>query len=161
MSDSKLEIINPPNNLGNKVVKGGPGAVDLATLERAEAVIADMAGDYLEWIQEDLQKMEKAFAALSSASGDRQAEIDEVYQISHDIKGQGGSFGYDLMTAIGNQLCRLIEKSNSIGDDEIAAIGLHVNAMKLIITQRMEGDGGEAGDNMLVGLQQVVDKLVA
>ena len=39
MPSDEMEIINPTNNLKNKVREGGPGAVDLATLERAEQAI--------------------------------------------------------------------------------------------------------------------------
>ena len=108
MADDELEIINPPNTLKSKVREGGPGAVDLATLERAERVIEQMADSYLEWVQEDLVRMDAAYKALAAATGDRKAEAEQVFQIAHDIKGQGGSFGYDLMTLIANELCRLI-----------------------------------------------------
>ena len=60
MADDEMEIIKPPNVLKSKVREGGPGAVDLATLERAENVIAAMADSYLEWVQEDLQRIDEA-----------------------------------------------------------------------------------------------------
>ena len=107
MADDKPQLITPPNPLKNKVGTGGPGAVDLSTLERAEKVIADLAETYLEWVEQDLVKLHKALQALSSATGDRKAELEAIYQISHDMKGQGGSFGYQLITVVGNQLCRL------------------------------------------------------
>ncbi len=111
MSDDKLEIINPPNALKQKVGTGGAGAVDVEALERAEQVIFGMTGSYLNWVAEDLQKIDTAYVVLKAADGDRKAELNGVFQVAHDIKGQGGSFGYDLMTAIGNELCRFIEKS--------------------------------------------------
>ena len=69
-----------------------------------------MTDSYLEWVVEDLKKIEQAISALESASGDKKEEMNGVFQVSRDIKGQGGSFGYDLMTAIGNELCRFIKK---------------------------------------------------
>jgi len=111
MSDDKLEIINPPNALNQKVGTGGAGAVDMEALERAEQVIFGMTGSYLNWVAEDLQKIDTAYVVLKAADGDRKAELNGVFQVAHDIKGQGGSFGYDLITAIGNELCRFIEKS--------------------------------------------------
>ena len=50
MSDEDVQVIKPPNTLSAKVSKGGPGAVDLEAIERAEAVIAGMADNYLEWV---------------------------------------------------------------------------------------------------------------
>ncbi len=160
MADKKLEIIEPPNPLKDKVGTGGPGAVDAAALERAERVIENLSDNYLEWVEEDLKKIEVAYEALKAADGDRKAELEAVFQVSHDIKGQGGSFGFNLMTAVGNELCRLIEKLETAGDPEIEAIGLHIDAMKLIITERMKGEGGKPGEKMLLGLRQVCDKLL-
>ena len=76
MADDDMEIINPPNTLKDKVREGGPGAVDLATLERAENVIAEMADSYLEWVQEDLVRIEAAYKALTAAAGNRKQEAE-------------------------------------------------------------------------------------
>ncbi len=161
MADDKLEVINPPNTLKQKVGTGGPGAVDLEALQRAEEVITGMTGSYLNWVAEDLKKIDKAYSKLANAQGDGKAEMEGIFQVSHDIKGQGGSFGYDLMTAIGNELCRLIEKIDTPGPGEIEAIKVHVDAMKLVIGEDMKGQGGKTGEKMLSGLQQVCDKLVS
>ena len=119
-----------------------------------------MTDSYLEWVVEDLKKIEQAFSALESASGDKKEEMNGVFQVSHDIKGQGGSFGYDLMTAIGNELCRFIEKADKVGVGEIAAIKLHIDALKLVIAQDLKGTRGKEGEKMLSGLQQICDKFL-
>ncbi len=160
MSEDKVEIINPPNTVKTKVRVGGPGAVDTSTLERAEEAIAGMADQYLDWVQDDLKRIDAAFKILAAATGERKEEIDGVFQVAHDMKGQGGSFGYDLVTAIGNQLCRLIEKLDTYGDPEVNAIRVHIDDMKLVIGQKMKGDGGKAGDQILLGLEKVAEKLV-
>ena len=159
MADDEMEIINPPNLLKAKVREGGPGIVDLATLERAESVIAGMADSYLEWVKEDLSRIESAYKKLAAASGNGKAEAEGVFQVAHDIKGQGGSFGYDLMTVIGNELCRLIERQDEYGDAEIQAIKVHIDAMKLVIKNNMKGDGGASGQALVMGIRQVGDKL--
>ena len=89
-----------------KAKVGGTGAVDAAALARAEQVIADMAGDYLEWAEEDLLNMEDALDKLKAAGRkDSKEHIERIFQLAHDVKGQGGSFGYDMMTRISDQLC--------------------------------------------------------
>ena len=161
MSDDKLEIINPPNALKQKVGTGGAGAVDSEALERAEQVFTGMTGSYLNWVAEDLVKIYNSYTALKATEGDRKEELNGVFQVAHDIKGQGGSFGYDLMTAIGNELCRFIEKSDKTGPGEIEAIKLHIDALKLVIAEDLKGNGGKAGEQMLSGLQKICDKLVS
>lgn len=160
-SDDEMEIINPPNTLRSKVRRGGPGAVDPAVLERAEKVIASMADSYLEWVQEDLKRLQGAYDQLVAAkdvAGRRQA-LEIVFQVAHDMKGQGGSFGYDLITAIGNELCRMIERIDEPGPAVVEAVKVHVDSIHLVIQDRITGDGGDQGRAMLVGIRQVCDRV--
>ena len=52
--ENKAQLITPPHSLKDKVGTGGPGAVGPEALERAEQVIANLADNYLEWVQTDL-----------------------------------------------------------------------------------------------------------
>ena len=158
--DSPGKFIKPPTSIADKVTVGGLGAVDDAALARAQQVITDFAEEYPEWAREDLTKMQNAFDALKSADGDLTEPLDAVFQVAHDIKGQGGSFDYDLMTIIGNYLCRYIEGlEGQANANAVDVIELHFNALKVVISQELKGDGGQAGDKLLTGLEMVVEKL--
>ncbi len=162
MAEEELEIINPPNTLKSKVKTGGPGAVNLEALERAEKVIANLSDSYLDWVQEDLKKITATFDDLKAGRGAQKEALDGIFRLAHDMKGQGGSFGFGLVTSVGNELCRMIEKMPSpLTQSHIDAIGVHIDSMKLIIAQRMKGDAGKVGEAMLAGLQKVSDKLTA
>ena len=154
------KVIKPPTSLNDKVGVDGPGAVDLKAIERAEQAIANLAGDYLEWVEEDLERIQNAANALKTATADEMASgLNDVFQISHDMKGQGGSFGYQLMTSIGDMLCGLVEERTEATPDLIEAIQVHISTMKLVIAERMEGDGGMGGRTLLEGLVQVSTKV--
>ena len=161
MAEDKLEVIIPPNVLKEKVGTDGMGAIDLEAIEKAEEAIASMADSYLDSVADDLRKIDEAFEKLEAATGDRKEELMGVFQTALVLKGQGGSFGYDLMTTIGNELCRFIEKLDKAGPKEVEAIKLHIDSMKLVIGNDIKGKGGDAGEKMLAGLQQVCDKLLA
>ncbi len=139
--DDEVQVVKPPSTLKAKVGTGGPGAVDLETLEKAEAVIASLSDSYLEWVEEDLKKLEAAMAKLKAEQDKGREHLDKIFQISHDIKGQGGSFGYQMMTIIGNQLCRLVEQMDEAGPSEIKVIDLHIDALKMVIAKRMDRCG--------------------
>jgi len=158
MTDDELEFITPPNTLKAKVSIGG--AVDESTLRRAEEAIAGLSDEYLEWVQQDIKRIETACRDLKKGGGDREKKLQEVFHVAHDIKGQGGSFGYDLMTIIGNQICRLIDKAEADDPHLIGALDVHVDAMKLIITSKLKDDGGRDGDLILAGLQKVCNKIL-
>jgi hypothetical protein len=118
-----------------------------------------MTDSYLEWVVEDLKKLNRPFQLWNRRVVIKK-EMNGVLQVSHDIKGQGGSFDYDLMTSIGNEFCRFIEKADKVGVGEIAANKLHIDALKLVIDQDLKGTGGKEGEKMLSGLQQICGKLL-
>ncbi|MCR4377049.1 MAG: Hpt domain-containing protein [Rhodospirillales bacterium] len=152
------QIIRPPQTLQSKVEKGGPGAVDLDALARAEEVIASLADDYLKWVRDDFVRLEAAFAKMKAGEGSDKENLEALFQISHDMKGQGGSFGYDLMTAIGDHLCRLLETLDKAGPREQGMIRVHIDAMRVVITKELKGDGGNEGRQLLMGLSLVGEK---
>lgn len=160
MAEDDLEFITPPNMLKSKVSVGGLGAVDEAAIKRAEEAIAGMTDEYLEWVQQDIEQIDAACQQLKLNETDRSEKLQEIFQTAHDIKGQGGSFGFDLMTIIGNQLCRLIEKADSDDPDLVGVISVHVDAMKLIISTKLKGKGGSDGESILAGLDKVVKKIL-
>ncbi len=159
--DETVQVIKPPDTLSAKVKKGGPGAVDLAAIERAESVIANMADSYLDWVEDDLVRITKAQEELKANREEPEGRLDKVFQIAHDMKGQGGSFGYDLMTILGNDLCRFIESKKSVSNVDIEVIDLYINTMQIVISKRMSGDGGAEGNKVLTGLAAVVAKITA
>ena len=157
--DPKVEVTTPPDTLKDKVKSGGPFGVDEKVLKRADAVVAAMGGEFVQWTEKDLESLQQAFDGLNAGTADQKESLRTIFKISHDIKGQGGSFDYGLLTAIGDSLCGFIEEKDRAGAAEIEAIKLHVEALKLVLTNRMKGDGGDTGAKLLEGLRRVVDKL--
>ena len=153
------EYIYPPNTLKNKVTVDA-GSVDLVAIEQAEAAIADMKDDYLVWVKEDIDKLQGAYDKAVGDVAGRAAAQEDIFSFAHDIKGQGGSFGYPLMTAVGNQLCKFIEGvDGTLSDAQLEVVKVHIDTMRLVIQEKMEGDGGKAGDRLLKGLTAVITKV--
>lgn len=157
-SNAKPEFITPPKTLQNKVDKGGPGAVDLTALAKAEAVIHNLADDYLDWVTEDFIRLEVAFANLKDGAPDDRGHIDAIFSVVHDMKGQGGSFGYPLMTQISDLLCGVLENAERLGSREQRAIRVYIDAMRVVITHKLKDEGGKEGTQLLMGLQLMRQK---
>ena len=152
------EIIEVPNPLKNKV-SYGPDGVDTAMLEKAEALIANLQGDFVVWVQDDLKKLQQSFdAAAALPPAERGHAMQEVFGVLHDMKGQGGSFGYPVITQIANTLCRFMESQSEFGPQEMEAVLVHINALRLVVAERLSGDGGTKGQKLLKGLELVLQK---
>ncbi|RAU22975.1 peptide ABC transporter substrate-binding protein [Paramagnetospirillum kuznetsovii] len=114
--------------------------LDAAALERAEAALANLATRYLEWAEADLVKLEAALAA---------GRFDQMFGIAHDMKGQGATFAYPLVSELGNRLCRLVETAPTPDAAQLARMAALVAAMGEIIRGRFSGDGGDMGRRLL------------
>jgi len=152
------EIIEVPNTLKLKV-SYGPDGVDAAMLERAEALIANLQGDFVVWVQEDLRKLQQHFDAAMSQSGDERVHsMKEVFGVLHNMKGQGGSFGFPLITTISNMLCRFMETRATFEQGEMETVLVCINAIRLVVAERLSGDGGTKGEKLIKGLELVIQK---
>ena len=160
MSDEKkVRFITPPNTLRAKVAEGGPGAVTPEVLARAEKVIAGMTDSYVEWAASDLVRLEAVIAELKAAPTARHPEIlKRIFHIAHDMKGQGGSFDYKLMTIIGDMLCRYVERLETASQAQVEVLALHLSTMQLVIAKQLKGDGGSDGAKLMRGLELVAAK---
>jgi len=161
MASDEPKVFRPPSSLKDKVGVGGLDSVDAATLQRAEQAISNMTDNYLEWVEADLVKLSDAVDLLfDDEDTNRKQKLETVFYIAHDMKGQGGSFNYRLITVIGDALCRTIDKMTSETTGiENEVVKVHLEAMKLVIAKRMSGDGGKEGEALVAGLRSVSERI--
>lgn len=120
-------------------------------LAQANEAIAALAKEYPIWAARDIVKMNQALQDARSLTGDKRENIirKELFKIAHNAKGQGATFGYPLITDIGEHLCRYIERVPEIQADEMAVIREHIQAMDTVLKDKLTGDGGETGQALL------------
>ena len=117
---------------------------------KAMAVLDDLAKEYVVWVQQDLKNLEDTYSQACSASGDVRDEIirKNLFRIAHDMKGQGATFGYELVTDIGNHLCRYIERQDTFDKPQMEAVEIHIKALRQIIDKKLIADGGKEGQDL-------------
>jgi len=77
----------------------------------------------------------------------------ELYTLSHDLRGLGGTFDYDPVTTVGDSLCSLIETETLPQDQALQRrVSAHIAALKAIIQFELKGAGGGAGTELLATL---------
>jgi hypothetical protein len=167
MTTKTVEFIQPPNNLRQKQKLAGVAlTLDTRAVDHAEAVIRRSTEDYLVSVAEDLTRLQKRYDEAARDPESRAMQIEEIHAIGQSIAGQGGSFGYPLMTALATQLCHYIEDhvfpvagTRGVTDPELEVVKVHVEAMRLVQQQKMEGDGGPVGQKLVAGLGMVIKKV--
>lgn len=123
-------------------------------LERAQAAVDRLKDIYVaEWAPAALCEMQDAFGELRRPGSDRRGGFEALYRLAHDMKGQGGTFGYPLLTQLGEAICLLTADRTDAGEGEWAVLAAHLEAVRHVIADRLEGDGGAAGDRLLRDLR--------
>jgi chemotaxis protein histidine kinase CheA len=137
------QIFTPPNPIRMKVSKK-LGTAD-TMIQAAETAITEMAGEYEQWLSEDLQRLRERCETLRTVEAGARAEhLSAAARQVHDIKGQGTSFGYQLITKIAASLHRYLYGTPA---DQLRnpVIFAHVQALEAVATMKVRGDGGEVG----------------
>jgi chemotaxis protein histidine kinase CheA len=156
----KVEIIKPSRELKDKVGPIQPSAEDLRAIKRAEAVIASLKDKYLDVVDEDLANLQDAAIQFKEDAANRDQHLRRIFLIAHDMKGQGGSFGYPLITTISNQLCRFIERvEDNLEEADVEVVSLHVDALQVVIRDKMTKADSDQAKAMLKGLELVIEKV--
>src|SRR5262249_20402063 len=106
----------------------------------------------------------KARVALASAVGgatQRGQHMEAVFRVAHDLKGQGSSFGFPLITKIGHSLCALTrDRARDYQAAHLELAKSHLDAIELVLTRGIRGEGGRAGAGLVATLEQRVKELV-
>ncbi len=139
--------------------RAGIGDDDLdaeAMVRRAEAAVEALKAAYPAWVERHFAGLEQACERARVDPGDRNAEFETIARIAHDIKGEGGSYGYPLMTTLGASLYRFVRAMGVCGDDRLDIVETHIAAMRTVIRDRLEGDGGAVGTTLVAALEKAV-----
>ena len=158
MSDDKtdeFEVEYTPASKKLRVKAPNIGKDLNAALAEASKGLLEMTTDYINWVQDDFKRLSTAVTELA-ALPDSKTEKDNVHWIAHDMKGQGGTFGYPLISVVLNNLCLHLNSCNSMSAEDLKIVNLHIEFVNLIITNRLKGNGGEMGEQVIHGIQKIV-----
>ena len=120
-------------------------------LAMATAAIDAMKGDYIVQLQNDLVNLKAIWASVDVESPD-ETLLDSLFEGAHNLKGQAGTFGYDLVTSIAASLCDLL-RSDRANPNRMNAVGQHVSVLGRVVEKNIVGPGGETGAKIVKALQ--------
>jgi hypothetical protein len=125
------------------------------TLARAEEATTALRANYTQWARIDVNHTQALLDAAKKAVEGRREQLDLLYGAMHNIKGQGSSFGYPLVTRLGQSLCRLIAPGRALDDAGLTIAQAHLDALKLVLDQKIAGKGGEVGEKLAARLESL------
>jgi|TARA_B100000315_G_C14515397_1_gene558896 hypothetical protein len=162
MATAKPQFIDPPNLLTRKTGAslGGGGTIAEAARLAAEAVIIARASDYTERASQEIGALANEHAKAVKDLAVRAEQIASIGKAVHEIRSEGSTFGYPLITQVGTSLYDFCQYAQA-SDAQIEVIGAHIDALRVIIGEKIDGDGGVVGAELLDKLRLASAKFQA
>ncbi len=149
------------NRLKEKTAGLAPGKTSISSdaLEAAEKALNKMSEDYPDWVSGLIVKLQEQHGRCVDTPEKRHEFFEEINHIAHDMKGQGGTFGYPLITQFSDSLYGFtVKRPGEISDNQVELVKSHVDSMRAVIRGRVSGDGGEIGEKLSQSLEEAIEK---
>jgi chemotaxis protein histidine kinase CheA len=132
-------LIRPPEPIGDKVPRSGGPSPEEAILKALDAA-APLIEGYQGWAVDDLEALWQEFRRASQATRPAREQMGRLFTIAHEIRGQGGTFGFPLLTAVADSLCKMLDGKTQLTPALLDAIRIHIFAMKAVFRQGLKGN---------------------
>ena len=105
----------------------------------------ELLSQFLTWTGDAVIEMREIVDGLPSEAERGDKPTSRLYDLTHNIKGMGSSFDFDLMTAVGVSLCGYFKAIPDGGPVNKRVLQSHVRAFEVVLDNRIKGTGGEQG----------------
>jgi hypothetical protein len=136
------EVIQVPNMLKLKV--GGRGGIDMAAIAKAEAALKSLSGNFAQWLQDEITKLEAARQDVRIQGLNAQT-VETLYLRAHDLKGLGATYEFPLITRIAASLCKLIDEPETRLSAPMFLVDAHIDAIKAAVRDDIKVDTHPVG----------------
>ena len=130
-------------------------------LKDADQMLQEKQAYYINWVEADINSLGRAYQSLASAVNldeDHDPHKNDVYKLSYNMKSQGGTFKYPLVTYVMDNLCKFLDVTETIDDHGLRVVELHISAVTQVVTHKLSGKGGKMGLEVIRGLTKVVEQ---
>ncbi len=130
-------------------------------LRRAEAAVAALKEQYPLWAEGHIADLATSAEKARADPAGRAAHFAAIADVAHDVKGEGATYDYPLMTELGHLLhahaatlaARLEADPGACDADALDAVDQLVAAMRRVIGERLENDGGAEGRALMAPIR--------
>lgn len=149
------QVIPPSNALRMKVGGGKLGGIDPAAIAKAEAALKSLAGNFSQWLQDEITKLDAARQEVK-VQGMTPETMENLYLRAHDLKGLGTTYGYQLITRIAGSLCKLIDEKDKRLSAPMSLVDAHIDGIKAAVRDDIKSDTHPVGAALAQELERRV-----
>lgn len=160
-ADTKIRFYRFKNRLHSKtgLPPGATAKISPEALRKAQTAIDEMAQDYPDWAMGQVDQLAERHKKLVFAPTARSEHYKEIHRIAHDIKGQGGTFGYPIVSTVAESLYRTTGEEAKFTDSEAEIVKAHIDSIRVVLQQREKDPNSQTGQRIQRALDAVIRKL--
>lgn len=148
----KAKFFEPPRRLFSK--SGGSLNITPDQIMAAMEEVESMQMEFTDQVNEDLSKLEAIYEQTKAEPSEegRAVIVQGMAPICHELRGQGGVFGYMLISVVADSLHLIASSILAVPKDALDLLRTHLDLMKAIIREEIAGDGGALGPELMESL---------
>ena len=155
------EFIKPPRALVDKTGRGTPGAGDRLIKKADEAVKEHQNKvDYKKIAGATLDKLNTLMRQFLADPGG-QAEIgNQIYELCHDLRGEGASFGYPAVSRCADLICRVMDCKAQRNKRFLEIVKIEVDSIRAMVRFDVKGNPRGMALEIIDALEFLVDNFL-
>jgi hypothetical protein len=148
------------NALKEKLAGGGGegGPISTDVLEKANAALEKLAEDYPDWVAAQVAELRALHGRMVDTPESRRKTLDAIRSLAQEIKGQGATFGYPLVSTFAVSLQDCSGPAAPLSDNHTEVVKAHVDSIAAVIKDRVKGNGGQIGKELTAQLKAAIEK---
>ncbi|WP_420547451.1 hypothetical protein [Curvivirga sp.] len=120
-----------------------------------DEIFLELKDEYADKLGEDILEIERLTSLFREDNNI--SHLDSVYSIVHNMRGQGGSFDFPLISAIGTSFCKYAANRKDKENYSFPLILQHLEAIKLVYKENRKGEGDQTAQAVVNALAQAVE----
>ena len=153
-----VTFYDPPMDLRRRVASAD---IDIQRILEVQREMDSWAEDFRDWTDDFIKQIETALGACrGSETADRLRPFNRINFLAHEMRGQGGTFGYPLVSKVARSLFDLTLHNLDRSDACCDLIEEHIRILKAVVRERITGDGGIIGRELMQELERANAKFL-
>ena len=130
-----------------KYIGGKPETGTEILSVEANKVISELSDDYFVQAQKDITDMVNILKKARRVKQEKRFQLlrEDFFLHVHDMKGQGTTFGYPLLSDLGKVACDYLRHKTEVSLADLDYLSLLVADIQTVLDKKLVGKGGRLG----------------
>ena len=154
-----VSVVQPDFSLKKKI--GSVSFDSILTpdrIARAQEIAQGSKHDFLAHARDSMTRLDTLYHDKCRDGTVPQDALNLLVELTFSIKSNSGVFGYPLASDVARMLYHHLEDRSTFTAQDHTIISAHLNALKAIFHDNIDGDGERVGAELLAGLETLVHK---